>query len=387
MKSRIWLAVLFLFGWSRTGSAQNNFNNRVRLLALGLCVTLAMAPAMAAQETGKPLTNQDVIDMVKSGLQESTVVAAIQANPTNLDVSAPALIKLNKAGVSQKILDTMLAAESRKRNPPATPTPAASATMPSPFGGATAGINLFSTSSGPQPSVTLIQGSARQTLTPEKTQLAGTKTKASSLSALSRDNLLNQGLQSGVSTATWEGMMHTNSILGSSAMSQAGGIFGGIMMHHKETLTYVWALPGPSSSYVSPTNAPSFNVNFAGIRGVNSDEYEPAIVKLSLTPNSWRLVGATQGKQDEMSNPALDWPIYSSFVEDRVPVQSSKLASGDWQISPTSPLPEGQYGVVLRPLNRGKKFSGQSVGQNQGDGLLFDSVWAFAVGTPAASGR
>lgn len=350
-----------------------------RSLALSLCLITAIVSATVAQETGNPLTNQDVLDMVKSGLQDSTVLAAIQTNPTNFEVSAAALIKLNKAGVSQKILDTMLAAESSKRNPPATPTPAASATMPSPIGGAAAGVNPVSTSSGPQPSVILVQGNTRQSLIPEKTQLAGTKTKASSLSALSKDNLLNQGLQRGVTTATWEGMMHSNSMLGSSAISQAGGIFGGIMMHHKETLTYAWALPGPSSSYVSPTNTPAFTVDFAGIHGVNADEYEPAIVKLSLTPNNWRLVGATQGKQDVMSSPALDWPIYSSFLEDRVPVHSNKLARADWQISPAAPLPEGQYGVVLRPINKTKKFSGQGIGQNQGDGLLFNAVWAFGV--------
>ncbi len=356
------------------------FRSFSRLLALSLYLVIAIVAATAAQETLKPLTNQDVIDMVKSGLQESTVVAAIQANPTNFDVSAPALIKLHKAGVSQKIMDTMLTAESNTRNSSAaTPAQTPSPTMPFPLGGRTAGTNPFPASSGPQPSVALVQGNTRPSLTPEKTQLAGTKTKASSLSALSRDNLLNQGLQSGVSTATWEGMMHTNSILGSSAISQAGGIFGGIMLHHKETLTYVWALPGPSSSCVAPTNTPAFTVNFAGMHGVNANEYEPAIVKLSLTPNNWRLVGATQGKQDEMSNPALDWPVYSSFVEDRVPAQSSKLAGGNWQIAPTAPLPQGQYGVVLRPLNRNKKFSGQSVGQNQGDGMLFNSVWAFTV--------
>jgi len=106
--------------------------------------------------------------------------------------------------------------------------------------------------------------------------------------------------------------MHSNSMLGSSAIGQAGGIFGGIMLHHKETLSYVWALPGPGSSYLSPSNAPIFIVNFAGTHGVNADEYEPAIVKLAPTPNNWRLLGATQGKQDALSNPALDWPIRST---------------------------------------------------------------------------
>ncbi len=71
--------------------------------------------------------------------------------------------------------------------------------------------------------------------------------------------------------------------------------------------------------------------------------------------------------------------VVKCFVEDRVTAQSRKLAAGDWQIAPMAPLPAGQYGIVLRPLNRSKKFSGQSVRQNQGDGLLCNFVWAFAV--------
>jgi len=62
-----------------------------------------------------------------------------------------------------------------------------------------------------------------------------------------------------------------------------------------------------------------------------------------------------------------------------VSVQSSKLANGNWQISPAAPLPKGQYGLVLRPLSRSKKFSGQKVGLNQGEGVLFNSVWTFGV--------
>jgi len=352
----------------------------IRSLTLSLCWAMTMVPAMVAQESGNQLTNRDVIDMVRSGLQESTVVAAIQANPTNFDVAAQALIKLKKDGISQKIMDTMLAVESNKRSAPIAPSvPASTAAIAFPTSATNSGNSPLSASSEALPLVTLVQGNTRRSLTPEKAQLAGTKMRASSLNALSKDNLLNQGLQQGVGTATWEGMMHSNSVLGSSAISQAGGIFGGIMLHHKETLSYVWALPGPSSSYLSPSNAPIFIVNFAGIHDVHADDYEPAVVKLALTPNNWRLLGATQGKQDALSNPALDWPIYSSFVEDRVSVQSSKLANGDWQISPAAPLPEGQYGLVLRPLNRSKKFSGQKVGQNLGDGALFSSCWTFRV--------
>ena len=75
----------------------------IRSLTLSLCWAMTIVPATVAQESGNPLTNQDVIDMMRSGLQESTIVAAIQANPTNFDVSAGVLIKLKKDGISHPL--------------------------------------------------------------------------------------------------------------------------------------------------------------------------------------------------------------------------------------------------------------------------------------------
>src|SRR5215469_14709166 len=166
----------------------------IRSLALSLCWAMTIVPATVAQERQHLLTNQDVIDMVQSGLQESTVVAAIRANSTNFDVSAAALIKLKKVGATQRIMDTMLAAESNKHTAAAVPSVSnATPAMPVPGDETNAGGTAFSASSGALPSVTLVLGSTRRSLTLEKAQLAGTKTKASSLRSLARDNLLKQG--------------------------------------------------------------------------------------------------------------------------------------------------------------------------------------------------
>jgi hypothetical protein len=42
-------------------------------------------------------------------------------------------------------------------------------------------------------------------------------------------------------------------------------------------------------------------------------------------------------------------------------------------------LTPGEYGLVLRPVTKAKKFSGSSVAQNVGDGLVFNCVWSFEV--------
>ena len=151
------------------------------------------------------------------------------------------------------------------------------------------------------------------------------------------------------------------------------------MGHRKPTVTDVWALPGQKSDLVLDNNQPSFEVHFANIPGVVADEYEPALVKLAPSPNNFRLVGATQAKQDVLESSTMDWEIYSSFMEERVGAQATKVASGDYKLQSAAALPAGEYGVVLRPLNKSKKFSGSSVAQNSGEGLLFNSVWAFGV--------
>src|ERR1700688_5062671 len=74
--------------------------------------TAAMALPQQAQ---KPLTNDDVVKMVKGGLPEDIIVSAIQAAATNFDISADALISLKNAGVTQPVMAAMIAAESNKR--------------------------------------------------------------------------------------------------------------------------------------------------------------------------------------------------------------------------------------------------------------------------------
>jgi hypothetical protein len=80
---------------------------------------LLLLPSLgfAGQQQSKPLTNEDVVNMVAGGLDESLVISAIQANEENFDVSSNALLALKQAKVSDKVLQAMLAAEGKKRNP------------------------------------------------------------------------------------------------------------------------------------------------------------------------------------------------------------------------------------------------------------------------------
>ena len=71
---------------------------------------LCLAGFAVSQDNSKPLTNRDVIQLVKSGLPETTIIGAIQAQKTNFDTSAPEVAKLKAAGVGPNIISTMMEA-------------------------------------------------------------------------------------------------------------------------------------------------------------------------------------------------------------------------------------------------------------------------------------
>jgi hypothetical protein len=94
-----------------------------------LAVVLLLATGAAFSQSGKPLTNDDVIQMVKGGFDESTTIAAIDSAQANYDTSVQALLALKAAGVSEKVISAMLAATKKKSEGT---KPAAVATAPAP---------------------------------------------------------------------------------------------------------------------------------------------------------------------------------------------------------------------------------------------------------------
>ena len=347
---------------------------RSRILIIAL---MAAAVVCVAQKPAKPLANADVIKMVKGGLPESVVIGSIQSQPAKFDLSPDGLIALQTAGVTQGEMDAMMTASGKGPSPNAVPKPATT----DPASAATAAST--SPSKGHLPKVTLILGGAPQPLPLEKTQLAQTKIKPSSMKSLSGDSVVSQAMQGGVNTAASGAAMHTNSSIGGSSIQQAGSIFSGAMLHRKPMTTYVWGVPSPASTTIVKTSSPSFTVDYSTTMGVNPDDFEPAIVKLTPAQNTCRIVGATQGKEDAQSYSAADWQIYSSFLEERVAVNAEKVKPGNYKLSPSSSLMPGEYAVVLRPVSKSKKFSGGDVARGQGDGLLFDAVWSFQVSPDA----
>ena len=233
------------------------------------------------------------------------------------------------------------------------------------------------------PKLYLVQNNALQELPLEKTQLAQTKNKPTSMKSLAADSTVTQALQVGVGTATFSAASHIGSQAGGTAIQQAGSIFSGAMSHRTPTVTYVWGVPNAASTNVVQRVSPSFSMDFSRAIAVTPDDYEPVIVKLTPAQNTCRLVGATQGKADLSASPTADWQVYSHFLEERVPTHAEKLGPGKYKFSPASELPPGEYAVALRPLSKDKKFSGGDVARAQGDGLMFDAIWTFQIADSA----
>jgi hypothetical protein len=112
-----------------TDRRKNSLHKRQIAYALTVLAVLTFTGGALAQEK-KPLTNADVVTMVKAGLPESTVVLAIQQSPTAFDLSPQALIRLKSDGVGQHVMDAMLRGPS---GPPTAP-PVTSAAEVAPRG-------------------------------------------------------------------------------------------------------------------------------------------------------------------------------------------------------------------------------------------------------------
>lgn len=87
---------------------------------------LVFGVTVAFAQSKKPLTNDDVIQMVKAGFTEQTITDAIKADKTTFDTSVQGLVAMKNAGVSQKVIDAMLEATADKK----ATTPVASAKVP-----------------------------------------------------------------------------------------------------------------------------------------------------------------------------------------------------------------------------------------------------------------
>jgi len=352
------------------------------IFALLLGAAIIMAPLFACADD-HPLTNADVVRMSQSHFSDSTLVAVIQTHKVAFDVSPDALVALKKSGVSDTVVHAMVDAVSAQAatasapaaqptgppgamppNMPALP-PQAEAMMQS------MGMMMpGSQSAAPAakvPDVWLVSGAQKTAM-----KYAMTSTVQSGMQGMSGmggSNMLGSLAQQGLGMA---GMA-----LGPVGMvaSSLFGMFSHPKAPPKPHMHMVWALPNPQSRNVLQNASPTFELNYAGIPGINPDSFEATIVKLEPTKDNWRLVGATD---QEISAATFmgGAPPADTMVENRVDVIIKQIESGHVQITPVKPLDAGEYGVVIRPdkeADRSHDVGGPAANQ------LFYTVWDFSV--------
>jgi hypothetical protein len=113
--------------------------NRKFLLAC-LAVGLAFGASVAAPQN--VLTNDDVLRMARLKFDDATIIKTIQVSEANFDVSVAALVKLKEQGVTQPVIQAMLAAGSARKDtkvvpvaaPPARATPRKPVELPDEVG-------------------------------------------------------------------------------------------------------------------------------------------------------------------------------------------------------------------------------------------------------------
>jgi len=89
--------------------------------AVGLILfgTLTSTIALRAQEYPTQiqikhrLTNRDIVEMVHGKVSESTILEAINAGPTNFDLTGSGIVSLKTSGVSEAIIKAMISSDSR----------------------------------------------------------------------------------------------------------------------------------------------------------------------------------------------------------------------------------------------------------------------------------
>src|ERR1700728_1636342 len=85
---------------------QNTMPRKAAILLLLLSLLQA-----ALGQSGQPsITNSDIINMANAGIGDQTIVMTIQRGPTNFDTSPQSLIALKKAGLSDQVLNAVIAA-------------------------------------------------------------------------------------------------------------------------------------------------------------------------------------------------------------------------------------------------------------------------------------
>lgn len=334
-------------------------------LYITLVLLLSLAISSETQSPKAAMTNDDVEQMLAAGLTDDVVVQAISANEGRFDVSPAALLALKKANVSDKVVEAMLAAESRRREVAAQRISAAATQQPA-NSEVQRGLALFNPNGMPVPNepglageaqlprVTLLVDNKRLPMDPSGTQIA-----------------MGQGKGGSAAGGIFKGLGKT--VLMAGNMSGAPVPHGGRGGMGMPNVARTWALPGRSSAFSTQNPLPKFEIEFGDIAGVDPDAYEAVLLKLVSTKDNWRVVSTSKDKFDKHGNDTRSDKVKP---ESKVVVTINLLGRGHIIVTPGTELLPGEYGLILHPKKPAKEYANIT---NANADVIFYSVWDFSV--------
>jgi hypothetical protein len=349
-------------------------------LAVGEAATLGAVVEPAG------IGNADIQEMVAAQFSDSTIISVIQANAVAFDLSPRALVALKNAGVSEPVIEAMIAAEAEKKrasSPEPTSAQIAETQASVEYAKLTAMIDRLAAQqeaaekarrapdppasrSDPAPRVWLVDPTDRTAIAPTIAQVAfagGGSRRGERIKSL-------QGLAG-------QALSFVNPAVGGIATT-IGSLF-----RPDEERTAVWALAATQSSRVLSVT-PVFEIHYTNIPGVDPDRYQPAIVQLVPTNDNYRLVAAAE--TDGANAGAVP---RGPIIEESVATESTRLARGQYRVAPKMALGPGEYALVLRPIpetrRERRRNSETSLGELLGGSTsqILYLTWDFSVGTEA----
>ncbi len=343
--------------------------------------TEAAAETVAVDDALGGIGNADVQAMVEAQFADSTILAVIKANQVRFDLSPRALVALKGVGVSEPVIEAMIAAEAAKQAPPEPePTDAQIAETQASLEYARLSAMIEelaekqesaakaqrspeppASRADPSPRVWLVQHTDRAPVAPTIAQVAFT-----------------DGNRRGERMKNLQGLAGQALAFASPAVSGIATTLGGLFRPDEEH-TAVWALAAPQSARVLDV-APVFEIDYAHIPGVDPDRYQPAIVQLVPTNDNYRLVAAAE-TEDASTGALPRGPI----IEEGVATESTQLARGRYRVAPKTALGPGEYALVLRPIAEARRERRRSSEASLGEMLggstsqILYLTWDFSV--------
>jgi hypothetical protein len=324
--------------------------------------------------------NADVQAMVEAEFSDSTIISIIDANDVQFDLSPRALVALKGAGVSEQVIEAMLAAEAEKKQG-AEPELAATAETQ-------ASLEYEKLTQMIEQLAAKQEAAAAARREPEppasradpapRVWLVGPADKAAIAPTIAQVAFAGGGRRNNERMKNLQGLAGQALAFANPAVSGIATTLGSLFRPDEER-TAVWALAATSSARVLDFN-PLFEIDFAHIPGVDPERYQPAIVQLVPTNDNYRLVAAAE--TDGSNAGAMpSGPI----IEEGIATESTRLGRGQYRVAPKAALPPGEYALVLRPIEESKRArrrnSEASLGELLGGSTsqILYLTWEFSI--------